>query len=116
MKGIRLYLCCMLIPFLFLAFQENQPNPDYKWLDSYKPSSVIINRILPPAGYKRAVYAKESIGYWFEHLELSPAGTKVKLYNGDEKRMQDVHEAVINIDCGKKDLQQCAVADRRLLE
>jgi len=36
------------------------------------------------------------------------------LYNGNEKNRQDVHEAVLDIDVGTKDLQQCADAVMRL--
>jgi hypothetical protein len=38
----------------------------------------------------------------------------VLLYNGAPKFRQDVHAAVIDIDVGTRDLQQCADATMRL--
>lgn len=113
MKGITPYICCLLIPFLFSASQQTSVS-DYKWLASYDAASALVNRIKVPAGYKRNNSTKESMAYWFSHLPLKPEGTAVKLYNGQDKRRQDVHEAVLNIDCGDKDLQQCADAVMRL--
>src|SRR5262249_20182999 len=42
------------------------------------------------------------------------AGAPVLLYNGAPKFRQDVHAAVIDIDVGTRDLQQCADAAMRL--
>ncbi|MFL5751915.1 MAG: DUF4846 domain-containing protein [Bacteroidia bacterium] len=114
MRGIALYRLCTLSFFFLFSFRQGDLNTDYKWLDSYSASTAIVNRIPVPGGYKRPVCTKESMNCWFEHLPLKPEGTVVKLYNGQKKNRQDVHEAVINIDCGNKDLQQCADAVMRL--
>ena len=45
---------------------------------------------------------------------MKPAGAPVLTYTGAPKWRQDVHEAVIDIDVGKRDLQQCADAIMRL--
>ena len=45
---------------------------------------------------------------------MKPAGAPVMLYNGALKPRQDAHAAVIDIDVGKRDLQQCADAVMRL--
>lgn len=74
----------------------------------------IIERFPPPANYKRIVYLETSFGYYLNHFPLKPFGEKVFLYNGSEKYRQDVHAAVLNIDIGNKDLQQCADAVMRL--
>lgn len=44
---------------------------------------------------------------------MKPHGAKVSYYNGEAKS-RDVHEAVINMDIGDRDLQQCADAVMRL--
>ncbi len=45
---------------------------------------------------------------------MKPAGAPVLTYTGAPKWRQDVHVAVIDIDVGKRDLQQCADAIMRL--
>ncbi len=55
-----------------------------------------------------------SFGAWLRELPLAPASAKVLLFDGREKPRQDVHAAVIAIDVGLRDLQQCADAIMRL--
>jgi hypothetical protein len=55
-----------------------------------------------------------SFGAWLRALPLKPPGTPVKLFDGADKARQDVHAAVIDIDVGTRDLQQCADAVMRL--
>jgi hypothetical protein len=55
-----------------------------------------------------------SFGHWLRYLPLLPAGTAVHLYDGKLKDPQTVHAAVLNIDVGTRDLQQCADAVIRL--
>jgi hypothetical protein len=47
-------------------------------------------------------------------LPLKPGRPQVMLHNGAPKGNQDAHYAVLNIDVGTKDLQQCADAVMRL--
>jgi hypothetical protein len=75
---------------------------------------TIKERFRVPAGYKRVEAAKGSFAAWLRELPLKKDGSKVMLYNGSEKWRQDVHAAVINMDVGKHDLQQCADAVMRL--
>ena len=50
---------------------------------------------------------------YLQNLPLKPAGSKVHLYNGVEK--DDIfYDAVVDMDIGNKDLQQCADAVMRL--
>ena len=58
--------------------------------------------------------AAGSWGEWLRYLPLSPVGTPARLYNGKLKDPQSVVAAVVNIDIGKQDLQQCADAVIRL--
>lgn len=45
---------------------------------------------------------------------MKPAGDPVRVYTGGTKWRQDVHVAVVDIDTGDRDLQQCADAVMRL--
>lgn len=74
---------------------------------------TIDTRFLPPAGFMRSSSSKNSFAAYLRNLPLHPHGAKVHYYNGDEK-YNDVYEAVINVDVGKRDLQQCADAVMRL--
>jgi hypothetical protein len=47
-------------------------------------------------------------------LPLRPPGTAVELFDGRPKARQDVHFAVVDIDTGSRDLQQCADAVIRM--
>lgn len=47
-------------------------------------------------------------------LPLKPEGEPVRLYTGVLKPRQDAHAAVVDIDVGSRDLQQCADAVMRL--
>jgi hypothetical protein len=55
-----------------------------------------------------------SWGAWLRGLPLRPAGTPARLYSGQLKDNQRVVAAVVDIDPGTKDLQQCADAVMRL--
>jgi hypothetical protein len=76
--------------------------------------TALINRIPVPKGYERVAENSGSFGDWLRHLPLKPNGAKVYLYNGTVKYRQDVQAAVLDIDVGDKDLQQCADAVMRL--
>jgi hypothetical protein len=88
----------------------------YKWLQQgkYTAKQSLITRFPVPGGYKRVGVPASSFGQWLRHLPLLPAGTPVHLYNGQLKNRQDVHAAVLDIDTGTRDLQQCADAVIRL--
>ncbi len=75
---------------------------------------TIGERIAPPAGYVREALPSGSFGAYLRELPLLPAGSKVLLFNGEEKRNQACAYAVVDLDIGKRDLQQCADAIIRL--
>ncbi len=74
----------------------------------------ICSRFEPPKGFERAANASNTFEYYLQHFPLQPHGAKVFLYNGAEKYNQSVAKAVLDIDVGKQDLQQCADAVMRL--
>ena len=89
----------------------NTPQPEPKFINSN--GKTIQTRFLAPAGFTPVISPKNSYASYLQNLPLHPHGAKVHYYNGAEK-YNHVYEAVINIDVGKRDLQQCADAIMRL--
>jgi hypothetical protein len=87
----------------------------YPWLA--KPgltSQDVAARFPAPVGWQRLTAPAGSWGEWLRYLPLLPAGTPARLYTGALKHPQEVVAAVVNIDVGRQDLQQCADAVIRL--
>jgi hypothetical protein len=85
----------------------------YSW--PYAPGAdTIATRFAPPPGYKRVAAGAGSFADWLRHLPLKPDGAAVLLFDGRKKPNQSLHAGVIDIDVGKRDLQQCADAVIRL--
>jgi len=85
----------------------------YRWL-SQPTRDTLAARFDPPAGYERVPTPHNSFGDWLRHLPLREGRPKVMLHDGSPKRNQAAHLAVIDIDTGTRDLQQCADAVMRL--
>lgn len=86
----------------------------YGWIKMYNPVQSLQNRIPAPQGYVRKAMPEGSFGDWLRGLPLKPGKPDVMLYNGQPKGNQDAQFAVLNIDVGNRDLQQCADAVMRL--
>ena len=110
----------LLAAFGLLASRAPEPTVrptglSYPWLR--QPGSTdqsLAARFPVPAGCRRVAAAPGSWGEWLRYLPLRPAGTKARLYNGALKDRQEVVAAVVDIDTGTQDLQQCADAVIRL--
>ena len=89
-------------------------DPRYAWSSQAAAGETLARRIVPPPGFTRVEAPAGSFAAWLRGLPLKPAGTRVKLFNGGDKWRQDVHVAVVDIDVGDRDLQQCADAIMRL--
>lgn len=76
--------------------------------------NTIQERIKPPAGYERLGADSSSFAAWLRGLPLRQGNPDVLLYNGRKKSRQDTHHAILDIDIGTRDLQQCADACIRL--
>jgi hypothetical protein len=87
---------------------------DYLWLGGREPIATIASKIPPPEGYERVAVEANSFAHWLRHLPLKKKDTPVYLYTGEKKLNQNVHCAVVDIDTGTRDLQQCADAIIRL--
>jgi Domain of unknown function (4846) len=86
----------------------------YPWRGDAALSAGVADRVSLPVAFRRIAADPGSFGEWLRGLPLKPADTPVRLYDGRPKWNQDNHVAVIDIDTGKRDLQQCADAVMRL--
>ncbi|MBQ7812059.1 MAG: DUF4846 domain-containing protein [Bacteroidales bacterium] len=66
----------------------------------------------PPVGFERQ--NTDGYGMYLRNLPLKPVGSMVKHYDGSVKGYQDGAYAVIDMEIGTRDLQQCADAVMRL--
>lgn len=78
-----------------------------------KEGTTIEERFKVPEGFERIEVQKDSFSEFLRKQKLMPDGTPVKYYDGKEKPGK-VYEAVLDIDVGERDLQQCADAVMRL--
>lgn len=104
---------------LMLSYSCNQPqgqNP------SIPPNINILNpegktvetRFSTPNGFERIAAEEHSFTAYLRQLPLKPDGSEVRTYDGRIKRNNDVYCAVVDMEIGTRDLQQCADAVMRL--
>ena len=93
----------------------------YAWLDdaaAHAPAPVdtLQARFPAPRGFQRVPLAAGSFGAWLSTLPLAAPGTPVVSYAGKQLHPADDPRiaAVVAIDIGKADLQQCADAVIRM--
>ena len=106
---MRTLVYISFIHLIVTCFSSDICSKPYPWLDNYNDSNSIENRIPPIDGYRRTDAIQNSFTKWLRRLPLKDENAKVYLYNGEEKSNKVAH-AVIDIDTGDKDLQQCADA------
>ena len=76
--------------------------------------TTIESRFIVPGGFERVVVPAHSFARYLRRLPLKPHGSKVKFYNGSTKNNYGVYDAVVDMDIGTRDLQQCEDAIMRL--
>jgi len=104
----------LAISCLHLGTAAAQATPaGYAWPHA-EGEATLEEQIAPPAGYTRVAVAADSWAAWLRGLPMKPSGSPVLTFTGAKKWRQDVHVAVVDIDVGKRDLQQCADAIMRL--
>ena len=87
--------------------------PGYPWLA--QPAARQLDDTFPtPPGFERVAVKAGSYGEWLRRLPLKPDGAPVVTFDGRQKAIQQGVAAVIDIDIGARDLQQCADAAIRL--
>lgn len=105
------------LAILLLASMLGSPAvaaPQYAWPTALASGDTLQSRVAPPAGFERTPAPAGSWAAWLRGLPMKPAGAPVLTHTGAHKWRQDVHVAVVDIDVGKRDLQQCADAIMRL--
>lgn len=73
-----------------------------------------VFNIKVPDGFLRVTVENQSFASYLRQLNLKSIDSKVKYYDGSYKSNQNIHYRIIDIDVGKKNLQQCADAIIRL--
>jgi len=76
--------------------------------------TTIQARFLVPGGFVRVSVDAGSFAHHLHSLPLKAHGAEVKYFDGSVKTNKGVYEAVVDIDVGTRDLQQCADACMRL--
>ena len=104
----------LLIGLITISSSVFAQSVAYPWLRTYDLSECIKSRIGVPDGYQRVQVNAGSFADWLRHLPLKKGKPPVLLFDKREKTNQAAHYAVIDIDVGEADLQQCADAVIRL--
>lgn len=109
----------LAVPFALALLFCTSPNPTPEAVQTTAEitadtTTLLQTRFPAPNGFERVPAAAGSYGHWLRNLPLKPPGTPVKLFDGSLKGNQKAHAAVVNMDTGKRDLQQCADASMRL--
>jgi len=73
-----------------------------------------LDQIDAPPGFERVEVERASVGRWLRGLPLAVGREQVRLFDGRLKPNQNAHYAVLEIDVGSRNLQQCADAAMRL--
>lgn len=102
-----------LLCFGLFGSAATAAGPTYPWL-AHPPARTLADSVATPEGFVRVATEAGGFGDWLRHLPLAPAGTPVLLHDGRVKADQSEAAAVIDIDIGRGDLQQCADAIIRL--
>lgn len=107
-----------VLPVLALVLNGTVKPPDsYKDKVALNPqNNTLFEHVVDiplPAGFKRQTTEQNSFGSWLRNRRLKPDNT-VYLFDGTKKKNQSAQFAVLDINLGPKDLQQCADAVMRL--
>ena len=96
------------------AADSSLPDPLSAGLVTDTVGATIAQRFSPPAGYLRTPAPAGSFAAYLRNLPLKAPGAPVRYFDGAIKRPSGVHVAVVDLDIGSRDLQQCADAVIRL--
>lgn len=100
-------------PRFVLNNPSKTPDSKYPWMTN-SVYERLDQRIQPPKGFRRVSVSVGSFAGWLRRMPLKPGCPWLRLYNGLPKLNQWAHHAIVLVDVGRKDLQQCADAIIRL--
>ena len=101
-------------------FEDEESNEDTSLAEEVKDSLINVRgttletRIKEPKGYERIVAQEGSFSQFVRNYSMKEDGSKVLLYNGEEKWNQNAHVAVFDLPIENYDLQQCADSIMRM--
>jgi len=101
---VVLFILGLLLPTGALAQSSTPATP--AWPRVQDATDDVATRFTPPAGFTRVDVEPGSFAHFVRHLPLRKKGTHVTSHDG-AVLMADA-AAVVDIDTGKRDLQQCA--------
>ncbi len=107
-------LLVLLLSAVSFVSRPASAETSYSWRTAAAKPETIETRFAPPSGFERVATAPGSFAEWLRGLALKSKDAPVMLFDGKSKGRQDLHAAVIDIDTGTRDLQQCADAVMRL--
>ncbi|KAA3634806.1 MAG: hypothetical protein DWP97_06230 [Calditrichaeota bacterium] len=105
----KIIYTCIVLLFACLIQANN-----YNWKNNDFQAVSHIFDIKVPDSHQRSIFQPNSFADWLRQLPLKAPESKVHTFSGELKSNQDAHYALLDIDVGDKDLQQCADAVIRL--
>ncbi|MEO8147640.1 MAG: DUF4846 domain-containing protein [Bacteroidia bacterium] len=120
MKQKSFIMKCRLFLLITIFFLINAIAFAFHQIIQHRKSCIDVNgktvatRIHAPEGFHIVNADKNSYAAWLQNCTVKPNGYKVHLYNGSIKQPDNIYDAVLDVDVGDKDLQQCADAVIRL--
>ncbi len=81
----------------------------YRWARRAARYEPLAQRIPPPTSFRRVPAPRGTYTYWLRHLPLLPRGTPVRTFDGRLVAPASAPwlAAVVDLDVGRRDLQQC---------
>jgi len=105
----------VIVGSILLAVVSAGPSnaAEYPWL-AHALTRSVATAFDPPAGFVRVPVESGSFADWLRHLPIERGDARLVLYDGRPVVDDGGAAAVVDIDVGHSDLQQCADAVMRL--